>query len=141
MKGKINIDSIRRAFSPYTVFLLVMFLVLLSLWIAAKYYRYQAHQQEHFTFSLDETGLTIQISRFKLEMQVLETRTLIDNELELIENSKQSLITAHLIDKTEWTTRKDELLRLLDYLVLKSTDRLYLDIESAVADIEEILSS
>ncbi len=93
------------------------------------------------TISLDELGVSTQISRFKLEMQVLETQELIDDELELIENSKQSLMTAHLIDRTEWTATKDELLRILYGVSLEPTDQLYIDIEAAIADIDRILSS
>lgn len=74
-------------------------------------------------------------------MQVLETRQLIDDELELIENSKQGSTTGHLVDRTEWAAKKDELSIILDYLVIKRTDQLYIDIESAIADIEKILSS
>ena len=141
MYGKRESGRRVRVFTPYTVFLLVMFIVLLSLWIALKYYQHQEDEQEYLTISLDELGVSTQISRFKLEMQVLETQELIDDELELIENSKQSLMTAHLIDRTEWTATKDELLRILYGVSLEPTDQLYIDIEAAIADIDRILSS
>ncbi|MXZ56788.1 MAG: hypothetical protein F4227_00330 [Gammaproteobacteria bacterium] len=136
-------DSVRRirVFTPYTIVLLVMFLVLLSLWIALQYYRGQGHQQVHLTVSLEELGITTEVARFRLEMQVLEIRNLIENELDSIENSKQDVKTAHLVDRTEWTAKKDELKRILDHVSLKPTDQLYVDIESAIADIEKILSS
>lgn len=74
-------------------------------------------------------------------MQVLEIRKLIDNELDSIVNSKQDVKTAHLVDRTEWTSKKDGLKRILDHVSLKPTDQLYVDIESAIADIDRILSS
>ena len=139
MKGKR--ESLRRLFRTYTVFPLVLFLVLISLWIATNYYRHQVHQKEYVTMFLDESGLTIQASRSMLEMQVIETRTLIDNELESIENREQGLMTGHVIDRSEWAAKKDKLNMLLDFLDLERTDQLYIDIEYALADIDKILSS
>ena len=62
-------ESVRRVrvLTPYTLVLLVMFLVFLSLWIALQYYRGQGHQQEHLTVSLEELGITTEVARYRLE--------------------------------------------------------------------------